>query len=148
MDILIDFDGTCVKHDFPRIGENIGAEQVLRALVDNGHRLILFTMRCDQPSPCISDLPEIHTDPHTSLTDAMNWFKEHDIPLFGVQTHPDQVTWTTSPKAYGHMMIDDSAVGCPLKQDHPKERPYVDWKIVRKLLIYRRILPGSLLDDM
>lgn len=24
MILLIDFDGTCVKHDFPRVGGNIG----------------------------------------------------------------------------------------------------------------------------
>ena len=28
MDILIDFDGTCVTHEFPKVGKNIGAEQL------------------------------------------------------------------------------------------------------------------------
>jgi len=32
MDIVIDFDGTCVTHDFPRVGKDIGAEPVLRKL--------------------------------------------------------------------------------------------------------------------
>ena len=45
MDICIDFDGTCVKHEFPEIGEDIGAAPVLKELIANGHRLILFTMR-------------------------------------------------------------------------------------------------------
>ena len=26
MDILIDFDGTCVAHEFPKVGKDIGAE--------------------------------------------------------------------------------------------------------------------------
>jgi len=43
--LAIDFDGTCVTHDFPRIGSEIGAPPVLRALVSSGHKLVLFTMR-------------------------------------------------------------------------------------------------------
>lgn len=50
MDILIDFDGTCVTHEFPLVGKDIGAAQVLRDLVSNGHRLILFTMRAEDCS--------------------------------------------------------------------------------------------------
>ena len=45
MIIGIDFDGTCVKHAFPAIGDDIGAVPVLKELVDKGHKLILFTMR-------------------------------------------------------------------------------------------------------
>jgi hypothetical protein len=47
MDILIDFDGTCVAHEFPKVGKDIGAVPVLKALVENGHNLILFTMRSE-----------------------------------------------------------------------------------------------------
>jgi hypothetical protein len=45
MEINIDFDGTCVTHDFP-IGTDIGST-VLKKLVANGHKLI-FTMRSDK----------------------------------------------------------------------------------------------------
>lgn len=38
MDICIDFDGTCVTHEFPKVGKNIGAEIVLKELVGNGQR--------------------------------------------------------------------------------------------------------------
>ena len=48
MIIAIDFDGTCVTHEFPSVGKSIGAEKVLKRLVDNGHQLILFTMRSDR----------------------------------------------------------------------------------------------------
>ena len=48
MTINIDFDGTCVTHEFPSVGKSIGAEKVLKRLVDNGHQLILFTMRSDR----------------------------------------------------------------------------------------------------
>ena len=45
MIIAVDFDGTCVSHDYPYIGKEIGAAPVLRELVAAGHDLILFTMR-------------------------------------------------------------------------------------------------------
>ena len=47
MTINIDFDGTCVTHEFPNVGKSIGADKVLKRLVDNGHHLILFTMRSE-----------------------------------------------------------------------------------------------------
>jgi hypothetical protein len=45
MIIAIDFDGTCVTHEYPYIGKDIGAVPVLKELVSSGHQLILFTMR-------------------------------------------------------------------------------------------------------
>ena len=33
MDILIDFDGTCVAHEFPKVGKDIGAVPVLNCRV-------------------------------------------------------------------------------------------------------------------
>ena len=45
MFIAIDFDGTCVTHDYPEVGKDIGAVPVLKRLIDAGHKLILHTMR-------------------------------------------------------------------------------------------------------
>lgn len=45
MIIAVDFDGTCVTHEFPRVGVEIGAAEVLKELTDKGHQIILFTMR-------------------------------------------------------------------------------------------------------
>ena len=45
MIIGVDFDGTCVTHEFPKVGREIGAAQVLKRLTDVGHQIILFTMR-------------------------------------------------------------------------------------------------------
>ena len=45
MIIAVDFDGTCVKHAYPKIGEDIGAIPVLKQLVNDGHQLVLNTMR-------------------------------------------------------------------------------------------------------
>jgi hypothetical protein len=43
--IVVDFDGTCVSHEYPRVGRCIGAQKVLTRLVEDGAKLILFTMR-------------------------------------------------------------------------------------------------------
>ncbi len=131
MDILVDFDGTCTTHDFPNVGHEIGAPEVLRDLVLAGNRLILFTMRSDnngfkRPNGTID---------HNGLTDAINWFKENDIPLYGIQENPTQKSWTSSPKAYGQLIIDDICLGIPLMMD-PKlsDRPFVDWAKCRVLM--------------
>ena len=64
MVIAIDFDGTCVTHAFPNVGKEIGAVDVIKALVNKGHKIILFTMR---------DLEY--------LTPAVAWFEKNDIPF-------------------------------------------------------------------
>lgn len=141
MDIVIDFDGTCVTHDFPVVGKDIGAVAVLKELVAYGHNLILFTMRSDVEDPQSED-PEIVPVGGNYLTDAVNWFKENDIPLYGIQKNPTQHRWTHSPKAYGQLIIDDAALGCPLMYDITKSRrPFVNWKIVREMLVKQDIIP-------
>ena len=118
MYIAIDFDGTCVTHDYPRIGKEIGATKVLKRLVEAGHKLILNTMRSDK-----------------ELQDAVNWFKKNGIELYGVNENPTQKRWTNSPKVYAHLYIDDAALGCPLKMDLSiSDRPFVDWEAVSRLL--------------
>ena len=37
----VDFDGTCVTHEYPEIGQDIGAIPVLQELVNRGHKLVL-----------------------------------------------------------------------------------------------------------
>lgn len=140
LDILIDFDGTCVSHEFPKIGNDIGAVPVLKELIKNGHRLILFTMRSDIELPKSSD-PNINTNGGKYLTEALSWFKHNNIDLYGIQKNPTQHTWTTSPKAYGQLIIDDIGLGIPLKSDNRiSTRHFVDWDGVRKLLKEMKIL--------
>jgi hypothetical protein len=70
----------------------------------------------------------------------VNWLEERGIPLHGIQTNPTQHTWTTSPKAYAEMYIDDAALGCPLVKTKYSNRPYVNWAAVRHLLVMQRLL--------
>ena len=118
MIIAIDFDGTCVKHAYPNIGEDIGAVPVLKEFINQGHQLVLNTMRSGE-----------------LLGDAVKWFNDRGIYLSGVNHCPGQSTWTTSPKVYANVYIDDAALGCPTNYDGIN-RPYVDWKIVAKAFGY------------
>lgn len=133
MNIVLDFDGTCVSHEFPNIGKDIGSIPVLKELVNNGHNLILFTMRSDRLENGDTVDDNISDITGHFLTDAIDWFNENNIPLYGIQTNPTQKNWTSSPKAYGDIYIDDAALGCPLIYEHG-HRPYVDWVKVREIL--------------
>jgi len=122
MIIAVDFDGTCVTHDFPEVGQYIGAEEVLLEILAAGHNLVLNTMRSEE-----------------DLIPAVQWFKDRGIHLYGVNLNPDQRSWTSSPKVYAHLYIDDAAVGTPLVVgQHP--RPYVDWGKMRWLLKRKGVL--------
>jgi hypothetical protein len=128
MDICIDFDGTCVTHEFPKVGQDIGAAPVLKRLVANGHNLILFTMRGNRAEAKDTGDPTIMDVTGMFLDDAIDWFKRNEIPLYGINEHPTQKNWTNSPKAYAQLYIDDAALGCPLIYcDSTSARPYANW---------------------
>ena len=144
MIIAVDFDGTCVTHAFPEVGKNIGSVPVLKELVAQGHQLILWTMRSNVTANTgfSDEVPEVHNG--SFLDHAIAWFKENDIPLYCFQTNPTQGSWTTSPKCYAHMYIDDAALGCPLKTDRTiSDRPFVDWQQVLGYLFEEGILSGG-----
>lgn len=124
MYIAVDFDGTCVTHEYPRVGKDIGAVPVLKKLTDSGHQLILNTMRSGK-----------------ELVDAVQWFADNDIPLYGANENPTQKEWTLSPKVYAHLYIDDAALGCPTMLNHAvSSRPFVDWTAVEYYLIFNHII--------
>jgi hypothetical protein len=125
--IGIDFDGTCVTHEYPRVGKDIGAVPVLKKIVEAGHTLVLNTMR---------------GNPETDLGAAIKWFSDNGIRLHCINCAPGQKDWTASPKVYAHVYIDDAALGCPLIYDEPY-RPYVDWARVESMLIEMGILPND-----
>jgi hypothetical protein len=143
MIIAIDFDGTCVTHEFPKVGKDIGAIPVLKQIVNDGHQLVLFTMRSDIVNPTGED-NELHLESGNYLSDAVQWFKDNDIPLYGIQSNPTQHTWTTARIAYAQLYIDDAALGCPLIVDETKsERPFVNWWKVMNYLVDAKIIMQS-----
>lgn len=142
MYIAIDFDGTCVTHEYPNIGSDIGAVPILKELVNVGHKLILFTMRCNIPVDVKGNGKEIiDCKSGNYLDDAVKWFKDNEIELFGININPTQKQWTSSPKVYAHLYIDDAAIGIPLTYVDDG-RPYVEWRQLERMLVERGILSG------
>ena len=94
----IDFDGTVVTNAYPNIGRPIGAAPVLRQLVENGHRLILYTIRTGKP-----------------LQDAIDWYQDNGIALYGVNRNPGQFSWAPdAKKIFFDLCLDDRNYGTPL----------------------------------
>ena len=122
--IDIDFDGTCVEHEYPSVGMDVeGAVETLRALNNKGHKLILFTMRSGD-----------------KLDKAVKWFKDRNIELWAVNENPEQKQWTESPKVFADVYIDDAALGCPIMFIDGVRRPVINWRKVREWLEYHGYL--------
>lgn len=118
MIIAVDFDGTCVEHQYPEVGMSVPyAVASLKALDNEGHKLILYTMRSGE-----------------HLNDALKWFHNNGITLWAANNNPEQGSWTESPKVYAQKYIDDAAIGCPLRPGIEGSRPMVDWLKVMKLI--------------
>lgn len=122
MIIAVDFDGTIVEHDFPRIGRSVpGAIEWLKIFQSAGARLILYTMRSDGQKA------------GNVLTQAVQYCTENGLEFWGINRNPEQDSWTSSPKCYAELYIDDAAFGCPLIGFEGKiisQRPYADWSII------------------
>lgn len=119
MIIAVDFDGTIVEHDYPMIGKEVPyAIDVLRDLHEEEDvQLILYTMRSG-----------------IELVKADEYLKSKGITKHWVNENKRQISWTSSPKVYAHLYIDDAAVGTPLIKEG-NNRAYVDWKEIAKLLL-------------
>lgn len=97
MIIAVDFDGTIVEHKYPAIGKEIPfATASLRQLIQDGHKLILWSVR-------EGDL----------LADAVKWCEERGVRFYAVNADIDedasdhQGTAHFSRKIKADMFIDD-----------------------------------------
>lgn len=119
MIIAVDFDGTIVEHKYPRIGEEIPfATDTLKLLIQDRHRLILWTVR-------EGDL----------LQEAIDWCRERGVEFYAInQDYPEETKETDgfSRKLKADLFIDDRNLGgIPdwgqiyqmVKSGHPT-RPY------------------------
>ena len=116
MIIGLDFDGTIANHEYPEIGEDLGAFPYLHQAQAEGVEFILFTMRDG-----------------AELKAARDYMTSHGIALLACNVNPTQHMWTMSPKAYCHLYVDDNGLGIPLKDGDP--RPAVDWAVAGPLLL-------------
>lgn len=95
--IAVDFDGTIVEHDYPRIGrEMVFAFDTLKSLQSKGHKLILWTYR-----------------EGSLLQEAVQYCQENGITFYAVnQSYPEEVfSGEVSRKINADIFIDDRNVG-------------------------------------
>lgn len=132
MIVCVDFDGTIAEHEFPEIGAPVpGAFEWMKKWQAAGARLILWTMRSDGRTGSGKENGPV-------LTDAVEFCRGHGVEFYAVNANPDQCGWTTSPKAYAHVYVDDAAFGCPLLPgSKPGGRPVVDWSRVGPAVLDR-----------
>ena len=127
----IDFDGTIVENEYPRIGRPVPmALEVLKELTAKKYRLILYTMRSEK-----------------ELNEAVVYCNRNNLDFWGINENPEQSKWTTSPKIYANVYFDDAGAGTPLLQGG-NGKPYVDWVKVREMLVDWGILEAKdVVDD-
>lgn len=119
MIICVDFDGTVVDHRYPELGQPVPeAIMWLRRLQACGAKIILYTLRSEDGVA------------GNTLTEAVRYLQEQGIELYAVNNNPSQESWTSSPKVYADLYIDDAAFGCPLIRPPGFARACVDWKKV------------------
>ena len=115
----IDFDGTIVEHAHPLIGPEVpGAIYYLTEFANSGGQIILFTMRSEK-----------------ELDEAVEFLQQRGVKLWGINENPDQESWTSSPKVYAQVYVDDAALGAPLKESEYGYRPHVDWDVAGPYLL-------------
>lgn len=130
--IAVDFDGTIVTHQFPRIGTLVPyAKKVLTKLSTIPEvQLMLWTMRSTLGIKYDND-----STPTDTLQEAFTFLKRENLnfSLDWINFNPEQ-SWSHSNKQYANIYIDDAALGCPLMESSDSERPVVDWFRIENLL--------------
>lgn len=122
--ICVDFDGTIVTHEYPKIGKaNPHAIEIMKELTEEYNvGWILDTMRSNYV-----------------LQEAVDYLSKNGIKLYGIGENPTQKRWTNSTKAYAPFSIDDRNIGTPLLYKE-NTRPYVDWLKIKEII--KPILDG------
>ena len=116
MTIAVDFDGTIVEHKYPAIGKQIPfAMEVLRALNDDGHKLILWTVREGK-----------------LLDEAVQFCKERGVEFYAVNSEYPNASWNGSGvtrKINADVYIDDSNIG-----------GLPDWSEIYDMISHKRLV--------
>jgi hypothetical protein len=95
--IAVDFDGTIVEHEYPKIGkEKLFAFRTLKELEKKGVRLILWTFRTGK-----------------ELDEAVEYCRENGIEFYAVNKNYPEETFddTVSRKIDADIYLDDKNLG-------------------------------------
>jgi len=109
MKIAIDFDGTIVEHEYPKIGKTkLFAFETLNQLQKEGHQLILWTFRHGK-----------------QLDEAIEFCKKNGVVFYSVNSNfpYEKFDETFSRKLNADIFIDDRNIG-----------GFPGWDIVWKIL--------------
>ena len=94
--IAVDFDGTIVENRYPKIGKEIPfAFRTLKMLQEEGHRLILWTVRVG-----------------SELEEAVEFCSKHGMKFYAInENYPGEGKNLKSRKLITEIFIDDRNVG-------------------------------------
>ena len=99
MTIAVDFDGTIVEHRYPEIGKELPfATQTLRMLIEDRHRLILWSVREGK-----------------LLEDAVEWCRQRGVEFYAINKdfpeEEENKNQSFSRKIKADVWIDDRNIG-------------------------------------
>ncbi len=97
MIIAVDFDGTIVEHEYPKIGKEIPfAIETIQQLQKEGHQLILWTFRSGK-----------------ELDEAIQYCAERGVEFYAVnKSYPEEkFDLAISRKIHADIFIDDRNLG-------------------------------------
>lgn len=130
MVIAVDFDGTIVEHEYPKIGCEVPfATDTLKALIADHHKLILWSVREGQ-----------------LLEDAVEWCRKRGVEFYAVNKDFPEERGTSNNEHYSRklkadMFIDDRNVG-----------GLPEWGVIYQMVktgkSYRQILRESILNSI
>ena len=124
MTIAVDFDGTIVEHRYPEIGREIPfATDTLRMLAQEGHRLILWSVREGE-----------------LLDEAVAWCRERGVEFYAVNRDFPEETRNHdnySRKLKVELFIDDRNVG-----------GLPDWGLIYTMIKERKSYREVLLEEL
>lgn len=125
MIIAVDFDGTIVRDQYPEIGKEMPfATSTLRMLIQEGHRLVLWTVRRGR-----------------TLEKAVEWCRNHGVEFYAVnENFPGENQDGSDPngsrKLKVDLFIDDRNVG-----------GLPEWGTIYQMIHERRSYADILLND-
>ena len=125
MTIAVDFDGTIVEHRYPKIGKELPfATQTLRMLIEDRHKLILWSVREGK-----------------LLEEAVEWCRERGIEFYAVnKDFPEEDLEKNqhfSRKLKADIWIDDRNIG-----------GLPDWGTIYQMIIERKTYEQILTERM
>ena len=130
MVIACDFDGTIVEHRYPAIGEERPfACEVLRRLIHDRHKLILWTVREGK-----------------LLDDALSWCKERGVEFYAVNSDTSEIFNEAKDKNFScklnaDVFIDDKNInGLPSWTDI--------YEIITRGVTYEQLIRRRVREEM